>query len=105
MQALEIESLLLGLEQRLFQLASDVSVLEREDDGDLYGVISLQLLEIDLREIQQLFNRLNITTVAHRHLTDNTVKLVKSQHQWPNTYHWNAGCKNKNEKYINICFR
>lgn len=85
MQALEIKSLLLGLERRLLQLESDVSVLEREDDGDLYGVISLQLLETELLEIQQLINRLNTTTVEYRHLTDNTVELVKSQHQWPNT--------------------
>lgn len=83
-QDAKIESLLLGLERRLLQLASDVSVLEREDDGDLYGVISLQLLEIELLELQQLINRLNTTTVAYRHLTDNTVELVKSQHQWPN---------------------
>lgn len=85
MQAVEIESLLLALEQRLFQLASDVSVQEREDDGDLYGVISLQLLEIELLEIQRLIDRLNTTTVAHRHVTDNTAELVRSQHEWPNT--------------------
>lgn len=83
MQAVEIESLLLGLERRLLQFASDVSVLEREDDGDLYGVVSLQLLEVELLEIQQLLNRLNTTTVAHQHLTDNTGELVKSQHHWP----------------------
>lgn len=84
-QAVELESLLLGLEQRLLQLASDVAILEREDDGDLYGVISLQLLENELLEIQQLINTLNSTTMAYQDLTNNTVELVKSQHQWLNT--------------------
>lgn len=76
-KAAEIESLLLGLERRLLQLDRDAAILEREDDGDLYGVISLQLLENELLEIQQLIDRLNITTVAHQHLTDDTAELVK----------------------------
>lgn len=72
---------MLGLERRLPQLKEDVSMLEREDDGELYSVISLQLVENELLEIQQLINRLNSTTLGHQRLTTDTTKQVKSQHQ------------------------
>lgn len=78
MQVLDLQGLLLGLERRLLQLESDTSVLEREDDGDLYGVISLQLLEDQLQEVQELVLRLNSTTAAHRRLTDSTAGLVRA---------------------------
>lgn len=51
MQAVELESLLLGLKQHLLQLASDVLLLEREDDGNLYGVmLENELLELINRQ-------------------------------------------------------
>ncbi|XP_056907912.1 olfactomedin-4-like isoform X1 [Takifugu flavidus] len=75
-KALELQGLLLGLERRLLQLESDTSVLEREDDGDLYGVISLKLLENELLEVQQLLHRLRSTTVTHQRLTDSTAGLL-----------------------------
>lgn len=78
MQVLDLQGLLLGLERRLLQLESDTSILEREDDGDLYGVISLQLLEDQLQEVQELVLRLNSTTAAHRRLTDSTAGLVRA---------------------------
>lgn len=74
---LELESLLLGLELRLPQLQKDVSMLEREDDGALYGVISLQVIENELRQINQLINRLNSTTLAHQQLTTDTSKQLE----------------------------
>nr|XP_046251460.1 olfactomedin-4-like [Scatophagus argus] len=75
-KTLELESLLLGLEKRLPQLQEDVSMLEREDDGDLYGVISLQVVENELLEIKQLISRLRSTTLEHQLLTNDTTKKL-----------------------------
>ncbi|TDH09067.1 hypothetical protein EPR50_G00082870 [Perca flavescens] len=76
-KTLELESLLLGLERRLPQLQDDVSMLEREDDGDLYAVISLQVIENELREIKLFMDRLNSTTLGHQHLTADTSKQLE----------------------------
>lgn len=81
LQTVEIKSLLLGLERRLPQLEKDVSLLEKEDDGELYAVISLQLVENELLEIQQLLYKLNSTTLGHEHLSNDATKQVDSQHQ------------------------
>lgn len=78
LQALDLQSLLLGLERRLPQLEKDMSLLEKEDDGDLYGVISLQLLANELQEIQQLIGKLNSTTLGHQRLSDHTAKQVNT---------------------------
>uniref|UniRef100_H3CHF8 Si:ch211-194m7.5 n=1 Tax=Tetraodon nigroviridis TaxID=99883 RepID=H3CHF8_TETNG len=53
-----------------------MSLLEKEDDGDLYGVISLQLLANELQEIQQLIGKLNSTTLGHQRLSDHTAKQL-----------------------------
>ncbi|XP_026221978.1 olfactomedin-4-like isoform X2 [Anabas testudineus] len=74
---LELESLLLGLERRLPQLQEDVSMLEREDDGELYGVLSLQVIENEMMDIKQLIDRLNITTLGNQRLTTNVTKQLK----------------------------
>lgn len=79
LQTLELEILLLGLERRLPQLQEDVSMLEREDDGDLYAVLSLYVIENELMEIKQLIDRLNSTTKAHQGLTADTTEQVDSQ--------------------------
>ena len=76
LQTLELESLLLGLERRLPQLLEDVSMLEREDDGQLYAVISLQVIENELMEINQLMARLNRTTLGNLQLTNDTTEQV-----------------------------
>ncbi|KAF0040511.1 hypothetical protein F2P81_006409 [Scophthalmus maximus] len=54
-KTLELESLLLGLDRRLPQLQEDVSLLEMEDDGELYGVLSLQLedLKAEMKELEK----------------------------------------------------
>lgn len=83
LQALHLQSLLLGLEQRLPQLEDDMSLLEKEDDGDLYGVISLQLLENELLEIQQLLHQLNSTILGQQRLSDDTAKQVRVAPQAP----------------------
>nr|XP_046249989.1 olfactomedin-4-like [Scatophagus argus] len=84
-KTLELESLLLGLEKRLPQLQEDVSMLEKEDDGDLYGVISLQVVENELLEIKQLISRLRSTTLEHQFLTNDTTKKVSEKHLLLNT--------------------
>lgn len=85
MQTMELETLLLGLERRVPQLAEDLSMLEREDDGEMYGVISLQLIENELLEIQRLMEKLNSTTLGHQRLSTSATEQVPSQHQQINT--------------------
>ncbi|XP_061679876.1 olfactomedin-4-like isoform X2 [Syngnathoides biaculeatus] len=67
-KALELESLMLGLKLRLPQLLKDVSILEKEDDGELYGAISLQVIENELTEIKRMVNSLNRTTKGHQYI-------------------------------------
>lgn len=71
-----MEGLLLGLERRLVQLHKDVSALEREDDGEMYGVLSLYVIENEMVEIQQLIDKLNRTTSGHQRLTADTSQQV-----------------------------
>ncbi|XP_034389944.1 olfactomedin-4-like [Cyclopterus lumpus] len=76
-QASELDILLLGLERRLPQLQEDVSILEREDDGQLYGVISLQVVENELVQINQLVARLKSATLGHQRLTANATQQLE----------------------------
>ncbi|XP_034033054.1 olfactomedin-4-like [Thalassophryne amazonica] len=68
----DLDTLLLGLERRVPQLQADLSMLEKEDDGDLYGVLSLHIIENELIEINQLINRLNSTTMRQQRLSATT---------------------------------
>ncbi|XP_030630318.1 olfactomedin-4-like [Chanos chanos] len=77
-QMLEVDALLLGLNRRLSQLEQQVGVLEREDDGDLYGAVSLRIIEIELAEILQLVKKLNNTTLHHQSLSSNTLKELQA---------------------------
>lgn len=76
-KTMELEGLLMGLERRLPQLEEDVSMLEKEDDGELYSVLSLYVIENELTEIKQLINRLNSTTGDNQRLTTNTTKQLE----------------------------
>ncbi|XP_029552024.1 olfactomedin-4 [Salmo trutta] len=76
-QAMEVEGLLLGLKRRLPQLEADVSVLEQEDDGDLYGTVSLQVIENELSVIQNLIAKLNSTTHSHQRLNTDTAEQLQ----------------------------
>ncbi|XP_036961717.1 olfactomedin-4-like isoform X1 [Acanthopagrus latus] len=76
-KTLELESLMLGLERRLPRLEEDVATLEREDDGELYGVISLQVVQNELADIMELITRLNNTTLEHQRLTHVTTTKLK----------------------------
>jgi len=82
LQTLELESLLLGLERRLAQLNKDVSILETENDGELYGVLSLYMIENERTEIRQLIEKLNSTMLGHSLLTNDTVHQVNLQLQY-----------------------
>nr|XP_057916572.1 olfactomedin-4-like isoform X2 [Doryrhamphus excisus] len=75
-KAQEIERLLLGLEHRLPQLLEDVLILEKEDDGDLYGVVSLQVIENELKEIKEYVDRLKRTTQGYQHLSTDSAKQL-----------------------------
>lgn len=66
-----------GVDQRLLQLQNGISVLEREDDGGLYGAVSLRILELELAEILQLINKLNRTHNTHQSIS-NSVKATVS---------------------------
>ncbi|CAN9498691.1 unnamed protein product [Ophioblennius macclurei] len=76
-QTREMESLLLGLERRISQLHSDVSVLEKEDDGELYGVLSLYIIENELVEIHQLMDKLNGSMEQGRRLVGQATRQVR----------------------------
>ncbi|KAM6937957.1 uncharacterized protein FYW49_000216 [Xenentodon cancila] len=84
-KVLELESLLMGLDLRLDQLNKDVSVLENENDGELYGVLSLYVIENEMIEINQLIDKLNRTTLGHQLLTADTHHQVVYNHTLLNT--------------------
>lgn len=67
---------MLGVRRRLQQLEESVSVLENEDDGDLYGAVSLRIIELELSEIQELLNKLQNAIKSHKQLSERTVKKV-----------------------------
>lgn len=79
----EIDSLVLGLQQRIGQLLDNVSMLEKEDNGNLYAAVSLRIIELELAEIQDLLNKLNRTTNKYQQLSVQTsaeVNLSTPQH-------------------------
>lgn len=78
LQTFGLESLLLGLDRRLPELEQDVAMLEQEDDGKLYGALSLHVIENELTEIQQLIDKLNSSTSEHKFLSDSTAQKVLS---------------------------
>ncbi|XP_077452719.1 olfactomedin-4-like isoform X1 [Stigmatopora argus] len=69
-KSVELEALYFGLDFRLPQLLQDLSTLEKEDDGELYGAVSLQVIENELIEIKNIIERLNKTTQVHQHITE-----------------------------------
>ncbi|XP_008278461.1 olfactomedin-4-like isoform X1 [Stegastes partitus] len=77
-KTVELQSLLLGLDRRLAQLHEDVSVLEKEDDGDLYGVLSLHVIQNEMTEIRLLLDKLNATTEEHHRLTADTERQMEA---------------------------
>ncbi|KAF7707719.1 olfactomedin-4-like [Silurus meridionalis] len=75
---MEVDTLMLGVQQRLEQLEERVSVLEKEDDGGLYGAVSLRIIELELDEILELMSKLNRTIDSHRQISQSTATKLHS---------------------------
>ncbi|KAK2867070.1 hypothetical protein Q8A67_025187 [Cirrhinus molitorella] len=65
----EIDRLVLGLQHRIRQLLDNVSMLEKEDNRNLYAAVSLRIIELELAEIQDLLDKLNKTTNNYQQLS------------------------------------
>ncbi|MCJ8734493.1 hypothetical protein PDJAM_G00235880 [Pangasius djambal] len=74
----EVDVLMLGLQRRLEQLEKSVSVLEKEDDGDLYGAVSLRIIELELAEILELMGKLKKAINSHKQLSESTAAKLES---------------------------
>ncbi|XP_015248970.1 PREDICTED: olfactomedin-4-like [Cyprinodon variegatus] len=72
-----LDGLMLGLDRRLLQLEKDVAILENEDDGKLFGALSLQIIENEIVEIQQLIDRLNSSTKENKNLSENMAQQLE----------------------------
>ncbi|KAF4094251.1 hypothetical protein AMELA_G00011120 [Ameiurus melas] len=77
-QITEVDVLMLGVQRRLEQLEESVSVLENEDDGDLYGAVSLRIIELELAEILQFTGKLNKTINFHKWLSESTATELRN---------------------------
>ncbi|XP_047452887.1 olfactomedin-4-like [Mugil cephalus] len=73
----EMESLLLGLERRLPQLEEDVLTLEKENDGDMYGALSLHVIKNEIVEIMQMIDKLNSTAMRYKTLSADTSEKLQ----------------------------
>ncbi|XP_026885037.2 olfactomedin-4-like [Electrophorus electricus] len=73
----QVDVLQLGLQRRIEQLKVDMAVLEREDDGELYGTVTLRIIELELAEILELTNKLNRTACAHQQLSESTANQLR----------------------------
>ncbi|XP_060784389.1 olfactomedin-4-like [Neoarius graeffei] len=80
-QLTEVDVLMLGVQQRLEQLEESVSVLENEDDGDLYGAVSVRIIELELAEILELMGKLNKTINFHKQLNESTASKLQNMTQ------------------------
>ncbi|XP_017328948.1 olfactomedin-4 [Ictalurus punctatus] len=74
----QADVLMLGLQRRLEQLEESVSVLENEDDGDLYGAVSLRIIELELAEILGLMGKLKKTINSHKGLSESTATKLQN---------------------------
>lgn len=75
---------MLGLDIRLPQLLADLEVLEKEDDGELYGALSLHVIENELFELNMLIDKLNVTTERYQGLVKQSDQQVP--HTGPSTH-------------------
>ncbi|XP_048013476.1 olfactomedin-4-like [Megalobrama amblycephala] len=77
----EIDRLVLGLQHRIWQLLDNVSMLEKEDNGNLYAAVSLRIIELELLEIQDLLDKLNRTTNNYQQLSVQTAAELKDMEE------------------------
>ncbi|XDV53135.1 hypothetical protein PO909_021717, partial [Leuciscus waleckii] len=73
----DLDRLVLGLQQRIKQLEENVIMLEKEDDRNLYGAVSLRIIELESAEIQDLLDKLNRTTQNYQHLSVQTAAQLE----------------------------
>lgn len=69
---------MLGLQHRLQQLNENVSMLEKEDNGNLYGAVSLRIIQLELAEIQDLLDKLSRTNSNNQQLSTETADQVNA---------------------------
>ncbi|KAG1938261.1 olfactomedin-4-like [Pimephales promelas] len=77
----EIDRLVLGLQHRISQLLENVSMLEKEDNGNLYAAVSLHIIELELAEIQDLMDKLNRTTNNYQLLSGQTATELQDMEE------------------------
>ncbi|XP_067292295.1 olfactomedin-4 [Pseudorasbora parva] len=73
----DLDRLVLGLQQRINQLEDNVILLEKEDNSNLYGAVSLRIIELEIIEIQELLGKLNRTTNNYQHLSVQTAAQLE----------------------------
>ncbi|XP_056106807.1 olfactomedin-4-like [Rhinichthys klamathensis goyatoka] len=73
----DLDRLMLGLQQRIKQVEENVIALEKEDDRNLYGAVSLRIIELEIAEIQDLLDKLNRTTQNYHHLSVQTAAQLE----------------------------
>ncbi|XP_077066579.1 olfactomedin-4-like [Siphateles boraxobius] len=73
----DLDRLVLGLQQRIKQVEENVIVLEKENDRNLYGAVTLRIIELEIAEIQDLLHKLNSTTRNYRHLSVQTAAQLE----------------------------
>lgn len=64
-----MDRLVLGLQHRLQQLNENVAMLEKEDNGNLYGAVSLRIIQLELAELQDLLDKLSRTNSNNQQLS------------------------------------
>ncbi|XP_056106808.1 olfactomedin-4-like [Rhinichthys klamathensis goyatoka] len=74
----DLDRLMLGLQQRIKQVEENVIALEKEDDRNLYGAVSLRIIELEIAEIQDLLDKLNRTTQNYQHLSVQTAAQLEA---------------------------
>ncbi|XP_053361942.1 olfactomedin-4-like [Clarias gariepinus] len=77
-ELMEMDILMLGVQRRLDQLEETVSVLEKEDDGNLYGAVSLRIIELELAEVLELMAKLKKTIELNKQLNESTATKLQN---------------------------
>ncbi|XP_027016035.2 olfactomedin-4-like [Tachysurus fulvidraco] len=77
-QITEADVQMQGVQRRLQQLEESVSVLENEDDGDLYSAVSLRMIELEFAEFQVVLGKLKNSIKSHKQLSESTTTKLRN---------------------------
>ncbi|XP_065147685.1 olfactomedin-4-like [Paramisgurnus dabryanus] len=77
----EGDRLVLGLQHRIQHLNENVSMLEKEDDGNLYAAVSLRIIQLELAEIQDLLDKLSRSTSNNQQLSAATAVQLQDMNE------------------------